>query len=122
VTNLGTPIPPDVLGKIFEPFRRGPTHEPGGRRGLGLGLYIVRQIVLSHGGSVTAKSGADDGTVFTVRLPRHGIETGPVGLTPKDAGSPKFESGGPAPVSHSRSRLRPPTPTVEASLSSKKVS
>jgi signal transduction histidine kinase len=70
VRNAGTPIPPDRMGQLFEPCRRSPTNEPGGRPGLGLGLYIARQIVLAHGGSVVAESTPERGTVFTVRLPR----------------------------------------------------
>jgi signal transduction histidine kinase len=70
VRNAGAPIPEDRMGQLFEPWRRGPSGEPGGRPGLGLGLYIVRQIVLAHGGSVVAKSTPEQGTVFTVRLPR----------------------------------------------------
>lgn len=71
VTNKGTPIPPDELRRLFEPFRRGPTRERDRRRGLGLGLYIVRQIVQAHAGSVSAESTEQGGTVFTVRLPTH---------------------------------------------------
>ncbi|NPC83541.1 HAMP domain-containing histidine kinase, partial [Pyxidicoccus fallax] len=33
------------------------------------GLYIVQQLVLAHGGSITATSSGEEGTVFTVRLP-----------------------------------------------------
>ncbi len=57
-------IPPDDLRRIFEPFRRG-NHSSG----LGLGLYIVKQIAEAHGGSVTAVSRADR-TSFSVTLPR----------------------------------------------------
>jgi signal transduction histidine kinase len=39
-------------------------------RGLGLGLFIVRQIVLAHGGDVSVESTATDGTTFIVCLPR----------------------------------------------------
>jgi len=83
VTNFGAPIPPEMLGQLFEPFRRGPTSEPGGRRGLGLGLYIVRQIALAHGGSVEVESTTERGTRFTVRLPRNGETT--LGLPRRDA-------------------------------------
>ena len=41
VHNDGEPIPPDVLPVLYEPFRRG----DGGPNGLGLGLYIVRQVI-----------------------------------------------------------------------------
>ncbi|WP_324960594.1 PAS domain-containing sensor histidine kinase [Archangium sp.] len=71
VHNEGAPIPEDVLPELFEPFRRGPRdkgHSNGG--GLGLGLYIVQQIILAHGGTLDARSQAGDGTTFTVRLPR----------------------------------------------------
>ena len=63
--NSGPPIPPDVLPHVFEPGRRGARSG-----GLGLGLYIVQQIVLAHGGNIEARSIPDDGTIFTVVLPR----------------------------------------------------
>jgi signal transduction histidine kinase len=69
--NRGPPIPPEVLPHVFEPGRRGDAR-PGG---LGLGLYIVQQIVLAHGGNIEANSSADDGTTFTVVLPRKGRKT-----------------------------------------------
>jgi signal transduction histidine kinase len=70
-SNAGPPIPEQVLPHLFEPGRRGP---PGrGHKessGLGLGLYIVRQIVLAHGGELSVRSSAAEGTTFTVSLPR----------------------------------------------------
>jgi signal transduction histidine kinase len=51
---------------LFEPGRRGDARAGG----LGLGLFIVRQVVLAHGGRIEARSGEADGTVFTVTLPR----------------------------------------------------
>ena len=67
VWNAGAPIPPELFPVLFEPFRRGaPTHA----RGLGLGLYIVKQIVTAHGGDIDVYSTADKGTRFAVRLPR----------------------------------------------------
>ncbi|MBA3461831.1 MAG: HAMP domain-containing histidine kinase [Deltaproteobacteria bacterium] len=60
------PIPPAELETFFEPYRRGSDAPTGG--GLGLGLYIVREIVRAHGGSVTAESAAS-GTTFRVVLP-----------------------------------------------------
>jgi PAS domain S-box-containing protein len=66
VTNQGTPIPGALLPHIFDPFRRA---ELAGRQGLGLGLYIVQQILLAHGGSISVSSSAATGTTFTVRLP-----------------------------------------------------
>jgi PAS domain S-box-containing protein len=63
--NGGAPIPPEVLPHIFDPGRRG-----AGSGGLGLGLFIVQQIVLAHGGDISAGSTAKDGTRITVTLPR----------------------------------------------------
>ncbi|WP_224247826.1 hybrid sensor histidine kinase/response regulator [Hyalangium gracile] len=72
VHNSGDPIEPDVLPRIFEPMERG-SHLQAVRAGrsIGLGLFIVRHIVLAHGGRVSARSLADEGTTFTVLLPRH---------------------------------------------------
>ena len=64
VRNEGT-IPAEALPRIFEPFQQGYAKRKSG--GLGLGLYIVDQIVLAHGGAVTVTtSGA--ATAFSVRL------------------------------------------------------
>lgn len=60
-------IPSDVMTTLFEPFRRS----RNGTGGLGLGLYIAKQIAKAHGGDVTARSSEATGTVFTVRVPRH---------------------------------------------------
>jgi signal transduction histidine kinase len=65
VWNEGATIPADILGSIFEPFERGGRHG----RGLGLGLYIVREIARAHGGTVSVASTADSGTTFTLALP-----------------------------------------------------
>lgn len=66
VHNAGSPIPPDRLASIFEPFQRGT--ERG--KGLGLGLFIVRAIVDAHGGALDVSSSAAAGTTFVIRLPR----------------------------------------------------
>ncbi len=70
VHNQGLPIPPDALLHLFDPFWRG-QDSPGGSRedSLGLGLFIVKQLVEAHGGSVDVASTAEDGTTFSVRLP-----------------------------------------------------
>jgi PAS domain S-box-containing protein len=71
VHNAGAAIAPDERAALFEPFHRGAAVHGGAQgRGLGLGLYIVRQIVLAHDGAITVDSTPDDGTTFTVRLPR----------------------------------------------------
>ncbi|BDG01785.1 hypothetical protein AMOR_07810 [Anaeromyxobacter oryzae] len=65
VENRGPPIAPELAPHLFEPFRRA-GHDT---RGLGLGLYIVKEIARAHGGEVAARS-ADGSTVFEVVLPR----------------------------------------------------
>ncbi len=67
----GAPIPPELLSRLFQPMQRGV--DEGGVsevRSVGLGLYIVDQVVRAHGGSVRVASTVDAGTPFTVRLPR----------------------------------------------------
>jgi len=77
VHNAGA-ISPAVLPVIFEPFRGiaeatgrdGLRHaRPGG--GLGLGLYIAREIARAHGGDIVVMTSSREGTTFTVTLPRH---------------------------------------------------
>ncbi len=73
VHNEGPPIPPEMLTTLFDPLKRHTLPESAARRvpgSVGLGLYIVREIVVAHGGTVEVASTAADGTTFTVRLPR----------------------------------------------------
>lgn len=71
VHNLGAPIAPEVLPRIFEPMERGTsTHTGQLGRSIGLGLFIVRHLVMAHGGRVSVRSVVDEGTTFTVLLPR----------------------------------------------------
>ena len=72
VTNQGPVIAACALPTLFDPFVRA-TSIPGSttrRTGIGLGLYIARQIVIAHDGTITVTSSEETGTVFTVRLPR----------------------------------------------------
>lgn len=65
------PIPPETVPTLFDPFRRGEaSHTEGAREGLGLGLYIAREIVAAHRGFIDVMSTAREGTVFTLHLPR----------------------------------------------------
>lgn len=73
VHNQGDPIPPDLLPTIFDPLVRYATRESAARRipgSIGLGLHIVREIVVAKGGTVEVASTAREGTTFTVRIPR----------------------------------------------------
>jgi PAS domain S-box-containing protein len=69
VHNAGEPILPEVLPRLFQPMQRG-VAGVSDVRSVGLGLYIVDQVVRVHGGSVSVMSSREEGTAFTVRLPR----------------------------------------------------
>lgn len=73
VADTGPGIPAKALPHIFDRFYRVPgmeDHAPG----TGLGLPIARQIVESHGGTITVSSEEGQGTTFTVTLPATGVE------------------------------------------------
>jgi len=61
VHNEGTPISPDDLARLFEPFERGTDASASGRS-IGLGLYISRQIIEAHGGTIEVRSVEGEGT------------------------------------------------------------
>ncbi|BDG03839.1 GAF domain-containing sensor histidine kinase [Anaeromyxobacter oryzae] len=75
VANRGPPVPPEVLSHLFEPFSRPPEEKSRKGSGLGLGLYISREIVRGHGGEISVASGEE--TVITVRLPRRAPSPAP---------------------------------------------
>jgi signal transduction histidine kinase len=66
IKNEGPPIPSELRPFLFEPFARGETSP----HGLGLGLFIVREVAVAHGGTIDVDSSAEKGTVFTLVLPR----------------------------------------------------
>jgi len=72
VRNEGPPIPPETMPRLFEAFQRGDAARARNADGLGLGLFIAQQIVEAHGGSISVRSTAAEGTTFTVRWPRKG--------------------------------------------------
>jgi signal transduction histidine kinase len=69
VRNTGPGMPPEVLAHLFEPFSKPPDELSRKASGLGLGLYIAREIARGHGGDITAAAGEKE-TEVTVRLPR----------------------------------------------------
>jgi signal transduction histidine kinase len=70
VHNEGPAIARARLDDIFEPLHRVAPEEPRTPGSLGLGLYIVRRVVLAHGGRVSVTSTDADGTSFVVEIPR----------------------------------------------------
>ncbi len=70
VHNEGPPIPPAVTGTLFEPMVHHQPEPAGAATSLGLGLFIAEQVVTAHGGKIGFTSTADEGTTFTVHLPR----------------------------------------------------
>lgn len=68
VENHGA-IAPDVVPLLFDAFGTATRARQQGS-GLGLGLHIVRLIARTHGGDVSVTSGEQNGTAFTIRLPR----------------------------------------------------
>lgn len=67
VSGSGAVVAPERVAELFEPFRRALPDRTGG--GAGLGLSIVRAVVLAHGGSVHAEPVPGGGLSVTVRLP-----------------------------------------------------
>jgi phosphoserine phosphatase RsbU/P len=70
VHNLGPPIPPELLPRLFAPMKRREQPDGSSGRSLGLGLFIVDHVIRAHGGSIDVHSDARQGTTFTVRVPR----------------------------------------------------
>ena len=70
VSNTGQPLSSDALHALFDPLRRGslPAHK-GEHASLGLGLFLVREIAIAHGGDVAAHVG-EGVTTFVIHLPR----------------------------------------------------
>ncbi len=73
IHNDGNPIPSHQRATMFDSFTRGKDKGKGRKNvssNLGLGLFITREIIHSHGGTITVISNENDGTTFTVCLPR----------------------------------------------------
>ena len=66
VRDHGQGIATELLPLLFQPYARL-GHKGSG--GLGLGLYLAREIVVAHGGTIEAESKVGEGTALTVRLP-----------------------------------------------------
>ncbi|WP_025110140.1 PAS domain-containing sensor histidine kinase [Pseudomonas sp. H1h] len=68
VQNQGAAIPESLMGVLFEPMIRG-TETGSDARSVGLGLFIVREIVRAHDGFVSVNSTPESGTTFTAKFP-----------------------------------------------------
>jgi signal transduction histidine kinase len=67
VRDHGKGIAADFIERIFEPYERGA--KSGEPKGLGLGLYISRQLAASHQGQLTVQSTPEEGATFSLTLP-----------------------------------------------------
>jgi signal transduction histidine kinase len=75
VKNFGNTIPPESLQVIFNPLIQLPSNDDGNNQqisaSIGLGLFIAREIVKGHNGTIEVTSSEDNGTVFIVSIPRN---------------------------------------------------
>jgi signal transduction histidine kinase len=69
ITDRGIGIPPSELGTVFSRFGRASNARRKGISGSGVGLYVSRKIVETHGGSIAVQSNEGEGSTFTVTLP-----------------------------------------------------
>ncbi len=69
VTDRGPGVPPQALGRLFDPFYRVDEARDRASGGVGLGLAITRQAMLVHGGAATAENHPDGGLVVRLELP-----------------------------------------------------
>ena len=73
VLNRGTPIDAESIATLFDPLVRSPSEDislPGTSTSLGLGLFIVKEVVDAHKGTIEVTSTLSEGTTFTVVLPK----------------------------------------------------
>ena len=74
VHNRGIPIDDEAIGTLFDPLVRSPSEDPtqpGTSTSLGLGLFIVKEVVDAHHGQIDVTSTQAEGTTFTVVLPKN---------------------------------------------------
>lgn len=78
VQDRGIGISTQDLARIFEPYYRAQFSDTQTRRGAGLGLTLVQQIVQSHGGRIEVESVYGGGSTFTLRFPKPAAEPEPI--------------------------------------------
>jgi signal transduction histidine kinase len=69
VTDQGIGIPQEAVAKLFERFYRASNVDGRGIGGMGIGLYVVKEIVTLHGGKIAVTSQEGEGSTFTICLP-----------------------------------------------------
>jgi PAS domain S-box-containing protein len=87
VCDRGIGIPADELGQVFERFHRGRQVSSTNYGGLGLGLYITKQIIERHGGTIWVESREGQGTAFYFSLPVAEQSAAPPALPPAQVGA-----------------------------------
>lgn len=70
IRDHGVGIPPELHERIFQPFVRGHNDTAEGFGGLGVGLFLAREIVERHGGTLISEDAEGGGSRFILRLPR----------------------------------------------------
>jgi len=75
VTDTGCGISPDMVPKIFDRLYQVPALKHGGRKGLGLGLYICKELVSRQGGHIWVGRPPQGGTIFSITLPVFSLNT-----------------------------------------------
>jgi len=83
IADNGPGIAPDILPRIFDPFFT--TREVG--HGMGLGLFVVYEIVDEHGGCIAVQSAPGEGATFCIRLPREAVRELPAVDASEDEGT-----------------------------------
>jgi signal transduction histidine kinase len=69
IRDQGIGIPASALSQVFMRFYRAPNATAQSTSSLGVGLYIVRELVQAHGGTISVESAEGEGSTFVVRLP-----------------------------------------------------
>lgn len=69
IADHGIGIPPAAIPQLFKPFYRAPNSEQEHIGGMGIGLYVVHEIISLHGGEVRVESAEGAGSTFTIVLP-----------------------------------------------------
>ncbi|MEU4694022.1 SpoIIE family protein phosphatase [Actinoplanes sp. NPDC023714] len=92
VADTGVGVPQEEMPRLFERFHRIENARSRSNEGSGIGLAMVKELILLHGGTVGAESTHGEGTTFTIRLP-FGAAHLPADAVAGSSGVPAFPSG-----------------------------